>query len=52
MYPPHLRRGDRERGIVNEGQHRAYLDRHPYREVAQEDMEAARLLLEVGLSLG
>merc|ERR1711962_1007548 len=45
------RKGDRERGIVNESQHRAYLDRHPYREVAKEDLEAAKQLLEAEMEV-
>jgi len=34
-----------ERGIINESSHRAYLERHPYREYNQEEMEGARDLL-------
>jgi len=40
------KKADRERGIVNETQHRAYLDRHPYKEHSKDDMDAARRLLE------
>merc|ERR1719266_2579701 len=42
---------DRERGIVNESQHRNYLDRHPYREVEPEDMDLARQLLETEMEV-
>jgi len=35
-----------ERGIVGEAAHRAYLDRHPYREYEKEDLEKAKLLME------
>ena len=31
-----------ERGIVGEAAHRAYLDRHPYREYEKEDLEKAK----------
>ena len=36
------KKADRERGIVNETQHRAYLDRHPYKAHSKDDMDAAR----------
>merc|ERR1719266_660308 len=42
---------DRERGIVNESVHRGYLDRHPYKEVATEDMDAAKILLEAEMEV-
>jgi len=42
---------DRERGIVNESVHRGYLDRHPYKEVATEDMETAKILLEAEMEV-
>ena len=31
-----------ERGIVGEAVHRGYLDRHPYREYEQEDLQQAK----------
>jgi len=40
------KKGDRERGIVNEATHRTYLDRHPYKEYNKEDLDAAKELLE------
>jgi len=40
------KKGDRERGIVNETSHRTYLDRHPYREYAPEELDVAKELLE------
>jgi len=45
------RKGDRERGIVNEAQHRAYLDKRPYRQVAQEDMDIAHKLLQAEMDV-
>jgi len=42
---------DRERGIVNESVHRGYLDRHPYKEVSTEDMDAAKVLLEAEMEV-
>jgi len=35
-----------ERGIVDESQHRAYLDRHPYKEYSPDEMASAHALLE------
>jgi len=35
-----------ERGIVGESAHRAYLDRHPYKEYTEDDMEGARELMK------
>ena len=35
-----------DRGIINEAQHRAYLDKHPYQKFADEDIEAAKQLLK------
>jgi hypothetical protein len=32
----------KERGILSEAQHRAYLDRHPYKEYQQEELDIAR----------
>ena len=32
----------KERGILSEAQHRAYLDRHPYREYQPEELEYAK----------
>merc|ERR1719357_2400866 len=40
-----------ERGIVNESVHRGYLDRHPYKEVSTEDMDAAKVLLEAEMEV-
>merc|ERR1719244_1517192 len=42
---------DRERGIVKESVHRGYLDRHPYKEVSTEDMDAAKVLLEAEMEV-
>jgi len=41
----------KERGIVNESVHRGYLDRHPYKEVATEDMDSAKILLEAEMEV-
>ncbi len=32
----------KERGILSEAQHRAYLDRHPYKEYQQEELQYAK----------
>jgi hypothetical protein len=32
----------KERGILSEAQHRAYLDRHPYKEYHQEELQYAK----------
>merc|ERR1719150_418157 len=45
------KKADRERGIVNETQHRAYLDRHPYKEHSKDDMDAAKVLLEAEMDV-
>ena len=35
-----------DRTILNEAQHRAYIDKHSYQKFSEEDMEEAKLLLE------
>jgi len=35
-----------DRSILNEGVHRAYLDKHVYQKFSEEDMESAKKLLE------
>ncbi len=40
-----------ERGIVGEDAHRAYLERHPYREYVKDELEEAKQLLEAEMDV-
>eukprot|EP00088_Acartia_fossae_P033594 TRINITY_DN3439_c0_g1_i1.p1 TRINITY_DN3439_c0_g1~~TRINITY_DN3439_c0_g1_i1.p1 ORF type:complete len:812 (+),score=302.93 TRINITY_DN3439_c0_g1_i1:50-2485(+) len=40
-----------ERGIVGEDAHRAYLERHPYREFQKEEIEEAKRMLQVEMDV-
>lgn len=40
-----------ERGIVGEDAHRAYLERHPYREYSKEELDEAKRMLEAEMDV-
>ncbi len=45
------KKGGTDRAIVNEQGHRAYLERHPYRQFSEEELAAAKELLQSEMSV-